>query len=116
MTIAISGGLISEPDTITDNTRTTVFTAERRTLIASIMVCPTTGTPAISISRYDGTTRTYFRRSITPTAGTPVVYDTPFTLDPAGVIEVQSDAVGGALDVLVTYVNPVAPATVRTST
>jgi len=116
MSVSIEGGLISEPKAITGNTITTVFTAERRTLIASIVVTPTSGTPNLSISRYDGTTRVYLRKAVAMTAGTAFVFETPFTLDPAGVLEVTSSAAGGDMDVLTTYVNPVAPATVRTST
>lgn len=116
MTIAINGGLISEPKAITANTRTTVFTAERRTLIASVVVAPTSGTPNLSLSRYDGTTRTYLRRTVAMTAGTAFIWNEPFTVDPGGVVEVESSAAGGDMDVLTTYVVPVAPATVRTST
>ena len=116
MTIAISGGLISEPKAITASTRTTVFTAERRTLIASIIVTPTSGTPNLSLSRYDGTTRTHLRSAVAMTAGTAFIWNEPFTVDPGGLVEVTSSAAGGDMDVLTTYVNPVAPATVRTST
>jgi hypothetical protein len=116
MTIAISGGLLTEPVTISGSSRTTVFTALRRTLIASIVVTPTSGTPNLSVSRYDGTTRSYLRRTVAMTAGTAFIWNEPFTVDPGGLIEVESSAAGGDMDVLTTYVNPVAPATVRTST
>jgi len=116
MTIAISGGLISEPKAITGNTRTTVFTAERRTLIASIIVTPTSGTPNLTLSRYDGTTRTHLRSAVAMTAGTAFIWNEPFTVDPGGLVEVTSSSGTGDMDVLTTYVNPVAPATVRTST
>lgn len=117
MSITITGALLSEPATITGNTRQTVFTADRgRTLIASVIVTPTTGTPSLSISRYDGTTRTYFRNAVAMTAGTPVIFDTPFMLDPNGTLEITSSSANGDMDVLVTYVNPVAPAVVRATT
>lgn len=116
MTISITGGVLTEPKAITTNTRTTVFTAERRTLIASIIVTPTSGTPNLSLSRYDGTTRTHLRSAVAMTAGTAFIWNEPFTVDPGGLVEVTSSAAGGDMDVLTTYVNPVAPATVRTST
>lgn len=116
MTIAISGGLISEPKAITGNTRTTVFTAERRTLIASVVVTPTSGTPNLSISRYDGTTRTHLRSAVAMTAGTAFIWNEPFTIDPGGLLEVTSSAAGGDMDVLTTYVVPVAAGTVRATT
>ena len=116
MSITISGGLLSEPDVVTTNAIETVFTADRgRVLISSIIVTPTTGTPSLSISRYDGTTRTYLRKAVAMTAGTAFVWDTPFMLDPAGKIEVTSSSATGDMDVLTTYVNPVAPSTVRAS-
>lgn len=116
MTISITGGLISEPKAITANTITTVFTAEKRTLIASLVVTPTSGTPNLSVSRHDGTTRVYLRKAVATTAGTAFIWDTPFTLDPGGLLEVTSSAAGGDMDVLTTYVNPVAASNVRTST
>lgn len=115
MTVAISGGLLTEPYTITANTRTTVFTAERRTMIVSVIVTPTSGTPNLSLSRYDGTTRSHLRSAVAMTAGTAFIWNEPFMLDPAGVVEVTSSAAGGDMDVLVTYLNPVAPAVVRSS-
>jgi hypothetical protein len=84
-------------------------------LVASIVVTPTSGTPALSISRYDGTTRTYLRKAVAMDAGTAFVWDTPFMLDVGGMLEVTSDATGGDMDVLTTYVNPVAPSIVRAS-
>ena len=116
MTIAIAGALMTEPKAITANTRTTVFTAERRTLIASVVVTPTSGTPNLTLSRYDGTTRTNLRTAVAMTAGTAFIWDTPFVVDPGGLVEVTSSAAGGDMDVLTTFVNPVAPATVRSST
>lgn len=115
MTVAISGGLLTEPSAIVANTVTTVFEAERRTMIVSIIVTPTSGTPSLSLSRYNGTTRYYFRKAVAMTAGTPYVWDTPFMIDPDDVIEVTSSAAGGDMDVMVTYLNPVAPAIVRAS-
>lgn len=115
MTISITGALLTEPKVISANTITTVFTAERRTLISSIIVTPTSGTPNLSISRYDGTTRSYIRKAVAMTAGTAFTFETPFMLDVGGLLEVTSSAGGGDMDVLTTYVNPVAPAIARLS-
>jgi hypothetical protein len=115
MTISISGGLLTEPKAITTNTITTVYTAERRTLIASIIVTPTTGTPNLSVSRYDGTTRVYIRKVVAMTAGTAWTWEIPLIIDVGGVLEVTSSAAGGDMDVLTTFVNPNAPAIVRAS-
>jgi hypothetical protein len=115
MTISISGGLLSEPKAITANTISAVYTAERRTLIASIVVTPTAGTPNLSVSRYDGTTRVYIRKAVAMTAGTAWTWEIPFVLDPGGVLEVTSSAGSGDMDVLTTFVNPNAPAIVRAS-
>ncbi len=114
MTISISGGLLTEPFVITANTVTTVFTAERRTMIVSVMVTPTTGTPTLSRSRYNGTTRTYFGKGLA-TVAAGVVWDTPFMIDAGDTIEITSSAAGGDMDGWVTYLNPVAPAIVRAS-
>lgn len=115
MTIAISGGLLTEPKAITGSSITTVYTADKRTLIASIVVTPTSGTPNLSVSRYDGTTRSYIRKVVTTTAGTAWTWEIPFILDPGGVLEVTSSSATGDMDVLTTFVNPNAPAIVRAS-
>ena len=117
MSVSITGALMTEPAVITANTRTTVFTADRgRTTIVSLIVTPTSGTPNLSISRYDGTTRTMLRKEVAMTAGTALVLDVPFVIDQNGTLEVQSSSGTGDMDVLVTYLNPVAPAVVRAST
>lgn len=113
MTISIGGAQVSVLKKITGNTVTTVFTATNRTLITAIVVCPTSGTPNLSISRYDGTTRYYRRVAVTTTAGTAFVWDTPFMLDAGNVLEVTSSAVAGDMDVEVTYVVPTAAASPR---
>jgi hypothetical protein len=115
MTISISGGLLTETAAIANTSVTTIFTAERRTMIVSVIVTPTSGTPNLSLSRYDGTTRRYFRRAVTMTAGTAFAWEVPFMVDAGDVVEVTSSAAGGDMDVMITYLNPVAPATVRAS-
>jgi hypothetical protein len=116
MTISVTGGLLTEPFSITGNSRTTVFTAEKRTLIVSVVVTPSSGTPNLSLSRYDGTIRAFFRNAVAMTAGTAFVWDEPFMLDPEGLLEVQSSAAGGDMTGWFTYLNPVAPAVVRGTT
>ncbi len=113
MTILVAGPQISESVAITGNTVTTVFTAKKRTTITAICVCPTTGTPNLSISRYDATTRTYRRKAVAMTAGTAFIYDTPFVLNPGDVLEVTSSSASGDMDVEVTYAVPDAPAALR---
>lgn len=113
MTISIAGAQISETATISGNTVTTVFTAVKRTTIVAICVCPTTGTPNLSISRYNGTTRIYRRKAVAMTAGTAFVYDTPFSLNPGDLLEVTSSSATGDMDVEVTYVTPDAAALSR---
>jgi hypothetical protein len=104
MTIAITGGLITEPAALSANTVTTVFTARSRTMIVSVVACPTSGTPNLSLSRYNGTTRYYFRKAVAMTAGTPYVWETPFMID------------AGDMDVMVTYLMPFATGVVRGTT
>jgi hypothetical protein len=115
MTISISGGLLTEVTAITGNTRTSVFTAERSTMIVSIVVTPKSGTPNLTVSRFSGAVRTNLRTAVAMTAGVPFTWEIPFILDPQGEIEVTSSASGGDMDVMVTYLNPVAPAVVRSS-
>lgn len=115
MTIAISGGLMSEWTKIADSSATPVFTANRKTLIVSIVVTPTNGTPTLSIARNDGAAIHYRRKGVAMTAGTQYVDDTPFVLDNEDTIEVTSGASGGDMDVCVTYLSPEAAANVRIS-
>jgi hypothetical protein len=116
MTISVTGGLLTEPFAITDGDPADVFTAERRTLIVSIVVTPSTGTPTLTLSRYDGTTRSYMRNAVAMTAGTAFVWNEPFMLDPEGTVEVESSSGTGDMTGWVTYLNPVAPAVVRGTT
>jgi hypothetical protein len=116
MTIGITGALLTEVVVISSSTRTTVYTAKGRTLVASIIVTPTTGTPTLTISRYDGTTRVNLRTAVAMTAGTAFVFETPFMLDVGGLLEVTSSSANGDMHVLTTIVNPEAPAIVRGST
>jgi len=113
MTILVAGAQLTEYKTITASTVTTVFTATARTTITGLSVCPTTGTPNLSVSRYDGTTRHYLRKLVAMTAGTAFVYETPFVLDAGNVLEVTSSSASGDMDVLVTYAAPVAAAALR---
>lgn len=115
MTIAITGGLISEWAKVSGNTATTVFTANRKTLIVSIAVTPTSGTPSLTIARYDGTSRYNRRTAVAMTAGTAYVDENPFVLDNEDTIEITSSSATGDMDVCVTYVSPEAAANVRIS-
>ena len=116
MSLVLTGGLMTERKVITANTVTTVYTPSGRTTVASIVVTPTNGTPALSISIYDGTTRMYLREAVTMTAGTAFTWEVPFVLDPVDVLEVTSSAAGGDMDVLVNVLIPVAAASLRPGT
>lgn len=111
--IALEGALLTEWVAITGSSVTTVLTATQRTTIASIVVCPTTGSPNLSVSKYNGTTRYYKFKAKPMTAGTPYVWDTPFSLDPGNVLEITSSSGSGDMDVEINYVVPTAAAQQR---
>lgn len=114
MSISIGGALITEWATVANNSITTVFTATRRTPITSVIVTETNGgTPTLTLARYDGAARKYLRKAVAMVAGMAFVFDTPFVLDPGNKLEVTSSDASGHMDVAVTYVNPVAPASGR---
>lgn len=105
MTISIIGAIVPQNTTITANTVTTVLSLGRLATLASITVCPTTGTPSLSVSIYDGTTRRYLRKAVAMTAGTPFVYDTPQALNRKDAVEVTSSSATGDMDVFVNYLS-----------
>jgi hypothetical protein len=86
---------------------------ESRTTIVSIIVTPTAGTPNLSISIYDGTTRTYLRRTVAMTAGVAFAWEVPFVINAVDLLEVTSSAAAGDMDVIVNFLNPVAAASLR---
>lgn len=116
MTTLLTGALMTERKAITTSTVTTVYDPVSRTTVASIIVTPTSGTPNLSISIYDGSTRTYIRKVVATTAGTAFTWEVPFVLDPDDVLEVTSSAAGGDMDVLVNVLIPVAAASLRPGT
>lgn len=103
MTVSILGALVPQNTTITGNTVTTVLQLAKAGTMVSITVCPTSGTPNLSISIYDGTTRRYLRKAVAMTAGTAFVYDTPQALGRKDVVEVTSSSGTGDMDVFVNY-------------
>lgn len=113
MSLVLSGALMTERTVISGNTVTPVYTPTGRTTIASIIVTPTSGTPALSISVYDGTTRMYLREAVTMTTGTAFTWEIPFVIDAIDVLEVTSSAAGGDMDVIVNTLTPVAAASLR---
>lgn len=108
MTISILGAILPQNTTISNNSITTVLSLSRLATMASITVTPTTGTPNLSISIYDGTTRRYLRKAVAMTAGTPFVYDTPQGLGRKDVVEVTSSSATGDMDVFVNYLSEAA--------
>jgi hypothetical protein len=114
MSLNLSGGLMTERTVVTSNAApVTVYDPESRTTIVSIIVTPTAGTPNLSISIYDGTTRTYLRRTVAMTAGVAFAWEVPFVLNAVDLLEVTSSAAAGDMDVIVNFLNPVAAASLR---
>lgn len=112
----VEGGLVTEePLRLTGNTATIVYTAVGRTTIASIFVCPTNGTPTITIEIYNaaGASVMFRRKAVTPTAGTPVIDNEPFILEPGYTIRVTSGSASGEMDVMVTRGIGTAPGMLR---
>lgn len=105
MTISVLGAILPQNTTITNNTVTTVLSLARLATMVSITVTPTSGTPSLSISIYDGTTRRYLRKAVAMTAGTAFVYDTPQGLGRKDVVEVTSSSATGDMDVFVNYLS-----------
>jgi hypothetical protein len=114
MSLNLSGGLMTERSVITSNAApVTVYDPESRTTVVSIIVTPTNATPNLSISIYDGTTRTYLRKAVAMTAGTAFTWEVPFVIDAVDLLEVTSSAAAGDMDVIVNFLNPVAAASLR---
>ena len=100
-----SGGLLSDdPVTLTNGSATVVFTAVGVTLIASIVVTPTSGTPNLTIEIYNaaGSKVMTLRKAVVMTAGTPFIYNEAFTINPGQTIRVTSSSGSGDMDVQVT--------------
>ena len=105
MTVSIIGAILSQNTSLSSSAVTTVLQLARLGTMASITVCPTSGTPNLSISIYDGTTRRYLRKAVAMTAGTPYTYDTPQGLNRKDVVEVTSSSSAGDMDVFVNYLS-----------
>lgn len=105
MTVSIIGAILSQNTTISTNGITTVLSLGRLATLASVVVCPTSGTPSLSISIYDGTTRRYLRKAVAMTAGTPYIFETPQGLNRKDVVEVTSSSATGDMDVFVSYLS-----------
>ncbi len=108
MSVAIEGAILAQNTTITGSSVTTVLSLGRLATMASITVCPTNGTPNLSISIYDGTTRRYLRKAVAMTAGTAFTYDIPQGLNRKDVVEVTSSSASGDMDVFVNYLSDAA--------
>lgn len=107
MSFFVSGAPQTQWGRLTDNTETTVFTARSRTTILSMHFkhSETSGTPALSILRNDGTNDFYFRNAeaIGEAKGT-VEVDEVFVLDPGDTIKAQSDDASGDFHYRITYI------------
>jgi hypothetical protein len=109
-------GSISEFGKLTGNTATTIFTASGATRIQSITACENTGaaTPTLSIETYDGTSVSYYkRRAVAMTAGTEIVFNEPFSINPGWQIRLTSGDAAGKVDWCITYDTPTAAGRLR---
>jgi len=107
----VEGGLVTEdPVRLTDNAPTIVYPlasspAKGSALIASIIVCPTSGTPNITIEWFNaaGSSVGYLRKAVAVSAaGTPFIFNEPFVLPPLYTLRVTSSSGTGDMDVFVT--------------
>ncbi len=111
-------GGISEYGSLTGNTNTTIFTAPGATRIRSLTVSENTGsaTPALTIAIYNESgTLVYTKRKAVAfaTAGTELVYNEPFYLNPQWTLRLQSGDAAGKIDWALTYDNPAAAGRLR---
>lgn len=102
MTISLRGAQVRFSKTVTGNGITSVvpITDGKQRTLSLLIVTPTSGTPNLSISVYDGTTRYYLRKAVAMTAGTPYILDTPVPLDRKEIVEVTSSSASGDMDVI----------------
>lgn len=113
----IEGPVLSDdPVRLTGNTATIVYTAAGVTPIASIICTPTSGTPTCTIEIFNaaGTGIMKLRTAQATVAGTPLIFNEVFTLNPQQTIKVTSSAVAGDMDVMVTHGVGVAAGALRT--
>jgi len=114
MSFNINGGsVVTARVKLTGSTATTIFTAKARTTVLSVTATETGGaTPNLTLEIYDvtNTTSYYLRKAVAMVAGTAVIFDEPFELPVGWAIRATSSASGGAVDVHVSYINPVAAA------
>ena len=102
---ALIGGLTTDdPTRLTGNTATTVFTAVGATPIASIIVCPTTGTPTFTITLVSpaAVIRNIWKGT------SPNVFNEYIMVPPLYVLKVTSSSATGDMDVTVTHGTPAA--------
>lgn len=112
----VEGGLAAEAwGSLTGNTATAIYTAVGNVTIASIIVCPTSGTPNLTIEIYNdsGAKVGTLRKAVATTAGTAVVWNEPFPLPPQYSIRLTSSAAGGDMDYLVVKGVPTATGRLR---
>jgi len=114
MSYLIEGALQTEDTKLTDNTETTVYTADSATTIVSITATENNaGTPTLTIEKHDGTNSYYLRKAVAMTAGTAFIWDSPFRLPHGWTLKVTSSDAQGEIDVSVSYVTSVAAAMLR---
>lgn len=107
MSFFVTGGVLTKWGKLTDNTDTTVFNAVKRTTIVGMRFKHnnTSGTPALTIKRDDGTTTFLFRNAeAIGAAKDTVTIDETFVLQPNDTIKAQSGDADGEFDYRITYI------------
>ncbi len=107
MSFVLSGLSLTEWTRLTDNTETTIYTARKKTTIASIGWSETAGgTHTLLIVRDDGTNDHIIRGAKALTAYEIGSMDTAFTMEPNDTLKATSSDASGKAHIRVTYISP----------
>lgn len=106
------GGALDTIDfKITGNTPEAVFTANKKTVITSLILTENAGsTPNLTVDRYDGSIAYHMRNAQAVTAKQTVTFNEPMVLRTGWSIRITSSDAAGKFDGMLTYLFPDATA------
>jgi hypothetical protein len=111
MSFTLTGGsILTKATKLTTTSATALYTAQKRTVILSIVATEITGnTPALTLELYDATTSYYLRNALAMTAKQTLIFNEPLTINAGWSIRATAGA-ANQIDCLITFMSPDATA------